>query len=492
MFIGNSHAFSSSILYFSIVHITNTQNIPTSQPFQQMINLTINSTNSKYINQTGKYSFQNVEFFNTTNGSVIDSWLEDYTSKYAIFWIKLPNGIPANTTLTDIAIGFASNTTNLFNNKTTGEAPQLSPTYAEYDDGANVFTYYSRFGGSSLPTGWSGFGSDYSLTYNKDYLTIVTNDGGSIYGGIYTAIQVPKVPSIYEFYGNLYTSTFDFGYYNFAGVLDTASPTESPYDNYSYAIEVGSRPDWDIASGNDNNHYDTGYPDQNLTQIYGLAIINSSSAQFFYNYSATPKATGLTPEPLTSFVFSGSGGSPEKVYWYRVRSYPPNAVMPSITVGHVESSTYILSLNGSFNANSTITYGTESDFTGLSHNSSVFVRLFINNTKVTNYSKNSTKYTNILAAGLYKVTAQYNSTAVENITYYERINKAIPSIQLYSLPSKNYTQNGTYLRFNFSISSLNNQLTGRFYLNKTNKVNTSTATDYNVEITPVRLSGSPS
>ncbi len=135
-----------------------------------MINLTINSTNSAYINQTGKYSFQNVEFFNTTDGAIIDSWLENYTTKHAIFWIKLPNGIPANTTLNDIAIGFASNDTNLFNNKTTGEAPQLSPTYAEYDNGANVFNFYDNFKETSL---------------NKSKWNIVNNNANAS-GGTYT------------------------------------------------------------------------------------------------------------------------------------------------------------------------------------------------------------------------------------------------------------------------------------------------------------------
>ncbi len=201
--------------------------------------------------------------------------------------------------------------------------------YAEYDDGANVFNFYSRFGGPSLPTGWSSFGSDYSLTYGTDYLEIITTDGGGTYGGIYTTTQVPTIPSVYEFYGNLYTPID----YNIAGVSDTSSPINPPYANSAYVIQVGSRPDWDVVGNNNGYYYDTGYPDQNLTQIYGLAILSSTSARFFYNYTGTPETTGLTSETLNSFIFTGSGGGPEKIYWYRVRAYPPNGVMPSVSFG---------------------------------------------------------------------------------------------------------------------------------------------------------------
>ncbi len=489
MFIGNSHAFSSSILYFSIVHITNTQNISTSQPFQQRVNLTINSTNSKYINQTGKYSFQNVEFFNTTNGSVIDSWLENYTSKYAIFWIKLPNGIPANTTLTDIAIGFASNTTNLFNNKTTGEAPQLSSTYAEYDNGANIFYAYFNANTPKSDFNLNSAISFSTTTYNSINAIQLTGSTATR-NGIMTYEKPLTNQAYLEFAYFAAPSTSDNNGEPSVGLGNSATATSIGYyggDNPSSTAYFGVQGVSDGTWG--ENTLGTGttqWQIDNFTYVPASSNVNGCEmSPQVYCDTYTNELTSQSTLYLSFFFADGDGTPLDALYnWVLVSSYPPNRVMPSITVGSVENLTYVLSLNGSFNSNSTITYGTESNFTGLSRNSSVFVRLFINNTKVTNYSKNSTSYLRYLAAGLYKVTAQYNSTAVKNITYYERIKKAIPSIQLYSLPSKNYTQNGTYLRFNFSISSLNNQLTGRFYLNKTNKVNTSTAADYNVSNLP--------
>ncbi|MGC8580714.1 MAG: hypothetical protein ACP5MB_11780, partial [bacterium] len=63
-----------------------------------------------------------------------------------------------------IYMGFAPITENLLNGKTVGEAPQLSPTYGQYDDGASVFNFYDNFAGTSLNTNkWSVVGSGGSV-----------------------------------------------------------------------------------------------------------------------------------------------------------------------------------------------------------------------------------------------------------------------------------------------------------------------------------------
>ena len=126
-----------------------------------MINVTSADNGWTYINTNQTTAFgQNVEFF-YANGTIIPSWLEQYHSGYAIWWVKT-GSIAANSKIT-IYMGFASKTTNLLNNKTTGEAPQLSSTYAEYDNGANVFTNYWNFAGTALPSGWTGSGDRASL-----------------------------------------------------------------------------------------------------------------------------------------------------------------------------------------------------------------------------------------------------------------------------------------------------------------------------------------
>ena len=142
-------SFPSGITNYVQLNISNSQSTATPNPFQQMINITSSDNGWAYINTNQTMAFgENVEFF-YANGTIIPSWLEQYHSGYAIWWVKV-SSIAANSKLT-IYMGFSNKTTNLFNNETVGEAPQLSSTYAEYDDGANVFNYYTNFAGTSLP-----------------------------------------------------------------------------------------------------------------------------------------------------------------------------------------------------------------------------------------------------------------------------------------------------------------------------------------------------
>ena len=125
----------AGIVYSVPITLTNTQSAATPIPFQQMI--TMNS--AAYASYEAP-NLQNIEFYNS-NGAVIPSWLESgnsNTSTNTIYWLKLVNGIPANSSVT-VNMGFASPSTNLLSTQTTGEAPQLSSTYGEYDNGDNIF-----------------------------------------------------------------------------------------------------------------------------------------------------------------------------------------------------------------------------------------------------------------------------------------------------------------------------------------------------------------
>jgi hypothetical protein len=154
---GTSIAGKPSILTsYEPLTITNTQTSATPSPFQQMVNMT--STDPGWSSIATSNFAQNVEFF-YYNGSVIPSWLENYTSSRAIWWLKLPS--ISNSMV--IYMGFAPLTTSLFNNVNTGEAPQLSSTYAEYDDGANIFNFYDNFAGTVLNT------SKWNILTNENY-----------------------------------------------------------------------------------------------------------------------------------------------------------------------------------------------------------------------------------------------------------------------------------------------------------------------------------
>jgi len=132
-----SKPIPSGIVAYVPITLTNSQSSATPSPFQQMINIT-ESTFSSYIAYNN--NFANFEYF-YANGTIIPAWIESNSSGNLITWVKLTPSIPANSELT-IYLGFASKTTNLLSSSGTsgiGEAPQLSSTYAQYDDGASVF-----------------------------------------------------------------------------------------------------------------------------------------------------------------------------------------------------------------------------------------------------------------------------------------------------------------------------------------------------------------
>jgi len=135
------------------VNITNNQSIATPNPIQ--VPVKINKTYySSYLVYNG--SFANFEFY-YSNGTIIPSWIESSNNSTILVWLKLYS-IPASSTIS-IYLGFASTTTNLLNNtgkNGIGEAPELSSTYAKYDDGNAVFNFYDNFFGTTLnTTKWS-------------------------------------------------------------------------------------------------------------------------------------------------------------------------------------------------------------------------------------------------------------------------------------------------------------------------------------------------
>lgn len=127
-------------------------------------------------------NLNNAEFF-LSNGMVLNSWMEGNminsnaanalctsasspnalaASANILYWVDVPSGfLTANTgtaTTNTLYLGWAGNVlssaNNLLSNTITGENPILSSTYGQYDDGANVFSIYGAFQGSTMPTGW--------------------------------------------------------------------------------------------------------------------------------------------------------------------------------------------------------------------------------------------------------------------------------------------------------------------------------------------------
>ena len=341
-------SFPAGITNYVALNISNSQTSATPNPFQQMINITSADSGWTYINNTGNHFGQNVEFF-YANGTIIPSWLEQYHSGYAIWWVKT-GSIAASSTLT-IYMGFANKTTNLFNTVNIGEAPQLSSTYAEYDDGSNVFPIY--FNGNT-PISDFTVGSGFSLTqatgvsFGSATINAIHSTGDGSFPTFAWAYNkgVSNNPYVLEAVMQHIDTDADVATIGFLDSSSSPANAESVYMGYAssfFALTYKSAGTYIQAvnqQGSENSNWN-----------YYTVIYYGSSASSYYSsivpqlYSTTNGYYGtssVNPLSSASSLYVGddwgnSASTPNNYYinWLRTRAYPPNGVMSSVSFGSV-------------------------------------------------------------------------------------------------------------------------------------------------------------
>ena len=320
----------SGIQSYVPINLTNSQSSATPSPFQQMINLTeSNAIYGSYIAYSG--SLANFEYF-YANGTIIPAWIESNSSGKLITWANTI-GIGASSKLT-IYLGFASKTTNLLSSSGTsgiGEAPQLSSTYAEYDDGAEVFPYYQRWGGlSALPSGWSS--NNTNITYASTYTSFYSSDGNSGNSGIYmpTTSAMQTFPLVFEYYGYQYTTS---GFGNEFQLSQTAITGGGSEGGYGFT-STGSSSTLYLSEYNNGGLVSMGISDSQTPSVYTFSVISSTSESGMYNYQHLTTASPASSTPsYISFSDQNPSTYPIVIYWLRTRAYPPSGVMPTTSAG---------------------------------------------------------------------------------------------------------------------------------------------------------------
>ncbi len=306
------------------VTITNSQPSATAAPFQQMIVFNPSTYSSHESQNLG-----NIRFYE--GSEELYSWCESgctSNSQSAIFWVKLPNGIGSESSV-DINMVFLSTAAN-YDGNYAGEAPQLSQLYAQYDNGAQVFNSYWNFAGTSLPPGVT------MVSTNPQFANLTVNNGlygsaeWSNYYGTGRVRAVFSTPSSSyvmdtflsaisnggtEWYSNWFggTSLTDSspcgdcvsseGYWS---GIETASPPTPSYVVFVYEVPGSSTtlPYWYGSNG-------VLQPQSgNLGNVGGINITN----------------------PIQSLMFAaGQGTITGTIQWVRIRAYPPNGVMPTVS-----------------------------------------------------------------------------------------------------------------------------------------------------------------
>ncbi len=342
----------ASPLYSVPITLTNSQSSATPAPFQQMVNIT-ESSFSSYL--TYNSNFANFEYF-YSNGTIIPSWIEANDSGKLITWLKLNKGISASSTAV-VYLGFAAANNLLSSSGTTGigEAPQLSSTYAEYDDGANLFQQYG--GGGSV--GWSQFtyvGGTWTTA--NGYLQQTATTSFSVYGGPAALIESANYITTGQYILGMafnYTTQADAR----AGIVAVATPTTITANIFGYRF-IGQQ----ISNGAGFISFinpGISWVVDNIYQgaintPYTMTITDAGgtwSGNLYSGYSegSTP-LTSLTPTSysaangqgqttgyvgISAVYYNGINdlANPINVMWYYVRAYPPNGVMPLVTFGTV-------------------------------------------------------------------------------------------------------------------------------------------------------------
>jgi len=343
--LNNSHASLSPIYKWPIT-ITNHQNISTPNPFQQLIELNIQSLNQQLtvsninaniifngIYDTNGFlgagiktgTFANFEF-TYSNGQVIPAWIEGNNSGVLLIWLKLFS-IPAKSSIT-IYLDIFSSITNLLSASGSfgiGENPLYSPIYGEYDDGASVFDFYDNFAGNSLNGNKWVYGGSGSIIVNNSvyqettsYIYIMTREGfnpeNTIADEYSGQASFNTYPVLSVTVGNQNNSNGYFYIFNYAN-NDYANGSYS-YTRYIFGGING------LGSGNLGSISWQSNNKEVLIEDYGYSDVTYSNIS-------------LSSYPLPSTVYYGIGLKMSSsgyinTTWFRVRAYPPYGIMPSV------------------------------------------------------------------------------------------------------------------------------------------------------------------
>ena len=320
----------ANIVYYIPITFTNQQstavapNTPLMIPFNALAYQSYETT-----------SLNNTEFF-FANGTIMPSWIEGNilnesstalsTATNVIIWVKSPNTdtfLTANTgtaTTATVYMGFAgtgATTQNmLFSNTITGEAPQLSPSYAEYDDGASVFSNYWNFAGTSLPSGWTISSGTYTQNNGITLSTSATLAWSLWYN---TGFTYPFVVD-----SDMRQETAASA--NWGQLLALSSSGTS-------SISIWAGVGTDIAGTAfqySSSKIATGTSTLNTTYVF-TSSVTSSESYFSADYSQI--GSQGTPGP---YVAAYGGGSNIFIQWIRTRAYPPNGVAPNTTFDQIQ------------------------------------------------------------------------------------------------------------------------------------------------------------
>ena len=265
--------------------------------------------------------------------TMLYAWIESCTSTCstsatsASAWVRLTSIIAANGGTLTVYMVFLSKTSP-FDGNYWGEAPTLSGTYGQYDNGANVFTFYDNFAGTTLSPKWTSVlsGSGATITVNNG-LTVATTTTGA-YGFVISAYQpYPEVAETYTTSGNsiLGVSTSQLLNGFIAPYYGYSMDWYSGYDDIEYEGTASAQ----LAAPTEAN-FPTG-----IWQVTWSA----TGSEYFQDgsgvsYSGTNGGHAIANYGI--YVGQSNGVIQSSLFsWARMRAYPPSNTLPSVSFGTI-------------------------------------------------------------------------------------------------------------------------------------------------------------
>ncbi len=254
-------------------------------------------------------------------------------SNATVYWLRL-GSIGAGST-TDINMKFYPERYVAMNPENTGEAPQLSKVYGQYDDGADVFDFYSNFTGNSLPSTFNNGGITYAVNNG-----ITTSPSGGCYDQLVYSSQKFDENTTVDFYGS-FSGALPAG-----GLLATCEDEGTGYMNDSSS---SSTPGALFGTGANFYGLFTSKGGSGIAlayysgvkNLYSIAATNGNILGYvnYKNIGNTTLSTSYFPLPIgflqqkSGSLGGGSSDVNDFAYWIRIRAYPPNGVMPVCVSG---------------------------------------------------------------------------------------------------------------------------------------------------------------
>ena len=210
----------------------------------------------------------------------------------------------------------------------TVEAPQLSTSYGQYDNGASMFNFYDSFTGTTINSQYTQVPLTGTTITQSNGITISTNPSAT-YGGLVLTGGLSSSPT-FVFEGSITAvSGVAAGFALQTGNLGNSNGYDFNY--WSGSVTYGSMSGGMAGAASPNLQVSVG--------IDSGAWLSSSSQTWYKNYVATAGTQTTYTLPSTIYpsigIYASSVSTSITFQWIRSRNYPPNGVMPSASAGSV-------------------------------------------------------------------------------------------------------------------------------------------------------------